>query len=66
MATGRKLFGCAGDCQNQVDPEVGAWLCVAWHIEVKELNAILSAHVGVAVSLLAGSCLVGGGAVIDM
>ena len=48
LETGGKLWGWAGEGQSQGDPEAGAWFCVAWHLEVRELNAILSAHGGMA------------------
>ena len=48
LETGGKLWGWAGEGQSQGDPEAGAWFCVAWHLEVRELNVILSAHWGTA------------------
>ena len=48
LESGGKLWGWAGEGQSQGDPEASAWFCVAWHLEVRELNAILSAHGGMA------------------
>ena len=48
LETDGKLWGWSKEGQSQGDPEASAWFCVAWHLEVRELNATLSAHGGMA------------------
>ena len=48
LESGGTLWGWAGEGQSQGDPEAGSWFSVAWHLEVRELNATLAAHGGLA------------------
>ena len=48
LESGGRLWGWAGEGQSQGDPEASAWFCVAWHMEVRELNATLTANGGMA------------------
>ena len=48
LESGGKLWGEAEEGLSQGDPKASSWFCVAWHKEVRELNAILAAHGGFA------------------
>ena len=48
LESGGKLWGWAGERQSQGDLESGSRFSVAWHLEVRELNATLAAHGGLA------------------
>ena len=48
LESGGQLWREAGEGLCQGDPEVSSWFCVAWHREVRELNAKRSYHVGLA------------------
>ena len=43
-----RLWGLAGEGLSQGDPEASGWFCVAWHQEVRDLDAALAAHGGLA------------------
>ena len=41
LESGGKLWGETGEGHSQGDPEAGGCFCIAWHAEVRELDAIL-------------------------
>ena len=48
LESGGELWGEAGEGMSQGDPEASGWFCVAWHEDVRELDAALAAHGGMA------------------
>ena len=48
LESGGRLWGETGEGHSQGDPEAGACFCVAWHQEVRDLDARLSAAGGMA------------------
>ena len=41
LESGGKLWGETGEGHSQGDPEAGGCFCIAWHAEVRELDAVL-------------------------